>query len=321
MARPPHDDPAVQAAADEAARAASPLTRVVDWFLRLRPVRVIRNYGLNRGPLLAAGLSFHSLFAMFAATWLGFAVGGLLIKVDPTLRDGVFQFINRNVPGLIESGAGNGVIDRGELLEARVLGWTGAAASVGLLMTTLGWLASARAAIRTIFQLENPQTHLLMLKLKDLGLAIGFGLAALISAGLTAVGTQALGLFRPYLTSSGTELAARALGLAVMFLFDATVLASLFRVLAGIRIPFRRLVGGVLLGAASLAVLKILGGRLLIGASGNPLLASFAVFIGLMVWFNLVSQVILISASWIAVGARDAGVSMAEEDSYPPRVG
>lgn len=138
-------------------------------------------------------------------------------------------------------------------------------------------------------------------------------MAILVSAALTLVGTQALGLFRPYLNSSVAEIAARVVGLGVMFVFDAGVLMSLFRVLAGIRIPFRRLIGGVLIGAAGLAVLKVLGGRLLVGAGSNPLLASFAVIIGLMIWFNLISQMVLISASWIAVGARDDGVAVGQE--------
>lgn len=286
------------------------------WLERLRrfkPVRVLLNYSDNNGPLLAAGLSFHAIFAAFAALWVGFSVGGLLLEAQPALRDAVFQFINRAVPGLVGTGAGDGAINRKVLLEARVLSWTGAVALVGLLVTTLGWLASTRVAIRTIFHLARPRANLFIIRLKDVGLALGFGGAVLISAALTLVGTQTLGLFRAYLSSSIAGIAGRVLGLGVMFLFDAAVLASLFRVLAGIRIPRGRLIGGVVIGAAGLAVLKVLGSRLLIGAGRNPLLASFAVIIGLMIWFNLISQVVLIAASWIAVGARDDGVAVGEE--------
>lgn len=290
-------------------------TQATGWLRRLRelkPVRVLQNYTKNNGPLLAAGLSFHSIFAAFAALWLSFSIGGLLLEAEPTLRNAVFDFINRAVPGLIDTGDG-GVIKRSTLLEARVLSLSGAVALAGLLLTTLGWLASSRIAIRTIFRLDKPKSNLVIRKLKDAGLAVGFGLAVLVSAGLTIVGTQVIGLFRPYLTSDIAEFGARAIGLLVMFVFDAAVLASLFRVQAGVRIPFRRLIGGVLIGAAGLAVLKVLGSRLLVGAGNNPLLASFAVIIGLMIWFNLISQVILIAASWITVDAIDDGVTMDEE--------
>ena len=61
--------------------------------------------------------------------------------------------------------------------------------------------------------------------------------------------------------------------------------------------------------SAALAGLSALGGLLLGGATANPLLATFTVFIGLLVWFNLVSRVMLLSGSWIAVGMFDSGLS------------
>jgi membrane protein len=85
------------------------------------------------------------------------------------------------------------------------------------------------------------------------------------------------------------------------------VLAALYRVLAGVRIPPRHLFPAALLGAAALGVLKLLGTLLLGAAGANPLLASFAVIIGLLIWFNLVCQVILIAAAWFIVSMTDAG--------------
>ncbi|MBW8873294.1 MAG: hypothetical protein JF618_14440, partial [Leifsonia sp.] len=52
------------------------------------------------------------------------------------------------------------------------------------------------------------------------------------------------------------------------------------------------------------------GSALLGGATNNPLIASFAVLAGLLIFFNLVGQVILISASWIATGLEDAGIEI-----------
>lgn len=278
---------------------------------RSKPVRVVRNYGRNRGPLLAAGLSFHATFAAFAAVWLGLSIGGLVVGSDPALLEAVLEFIDRSVPGLIDMGSG-GAIERAVLQEARVIGWTGAVAAAGLFWTALGWLAAARAAIRTIFGLSRTKRNPFLLRLQDAGLALGLGLAVLVSSAITVVGTQALGLFRPYLTSAVVEVAAAAVGLVVTFAFDAAVLVGLFRVLAGIRIPARRLAGGAFAGAVALTGLKALGGQLLVGAARNPLLASFAVIVGLMIWFNLVSQVVLMAASWVAVGARDDGVQLGE---------
>jgi membrane protein len=102
----------------------------------------------------------------------------------------------------------------------------------------------------------------------------------------------------------------RILTLAIMFALDAAILGGLFRVLSGVAIPVRRLRGGVLVGALGLGVLKVLGGSLLGVSKSNPLLASFAVILGLLIFFNFVCQVILISASWIAVATKDRGLAL-----------
>jgi membrane protein len=80
-------------------------------------------------------------------------------------------------------------------------------------------------------------------------------------------------------------------------------------VLARVSIPWRNLFFGAMLGSAALAGLSALAGLLLGGVSKNPLLATFTVFVGLLIWFNLVSRVLLLSASWIAVGMFDRGLS------------
>lgn len=276
------------------------------WFTRLlelKPVRVARHFAKSGGSLMAAGLSFHAVFAVFAALWLGFAVGGLLLDAEPALRNEVLRFINQAAPGLIATDSTEGAIRAKSLLEVQVLGWTGAVALVGLAFTMVRWLVATRTAIRALFSHRGPRVNPLALALRYLGLALGIGVAVLVSAGVTLLGTRSLGLLRPFVSSSITEIGAWLVGLLVGFAFDAALLLALFRVLAGINLPLKRLTGGALLGAGALALLKVTGSQLIVGASSNPLLASFAAIVGLMVWFYLVSQIILLAASWVAVDA------------------
>jgi len=90
-----------------------------------------------------------------------------------------------------------------------------------------------------------------------------------------------------------------------VFVIDTLALAVLFRFLSGAAMPWRRMWAGSLLGSAAISVLQFLGGFLLTGTTGNPLLATFAVFIALLLWFRLTSIVMLVAASWIAVEASD----------------
>ncbi len=291
--------------------------------MRLKPVRVAQHYVGSRGPLLAAGLSYQAVFSVFAAIWVGFAVAGFVLRADPNLERAFFDLIALAVPGLIDTGDG-GVIDPDELLSASILGWTGAIAAGGLLLTALGLLASGRAAVRTLFDLPRPAANAVLLKLKDLLLAFGFGAIILASAALSVLGSQGLNWLFELVgiseRSATAELAARAVGLVLALAIDTVLLGSFYRVVAGIRIPFRLLLPGAVLGAVALGVLKALGTSLLGGATHNPLLASFAAIVGLFIWFNFVSHAVLVGAAWIAVSAADRGVDLNEqraEDGTP----
>ena len=281
------------------------VARILAW----RPVRVVTHFNNVGGSILAAGMSYQAIVAIFAAIWVGFSIAGLFLTANQGLLNALYAIINRSIPGLIGT---DGIIDPELLATAGVLTWTGAIALVGLLVTALGWLSATAQAVRTVFDMPQQTTFFLLVKLRELGLGLVFGLALIISAIVSLASTALLGLLFGLLQipqdSFFYEASARAIGLVVVLLIDTLTLASLFRVLSRVRIPMQRLLTGALLGGILLGVLKILGGALLGGASRNPLLATFAVIIGLLIWFNLVSTVTLLTASWIAVGMDDAGI-------------
>ena len=155
-----------------------------------------------------------------------------------------------------------------------MLGWIGVLALIASLITAIGWLASARDAVRDIADLAAPPTNFLLLRLRDLGLALAFGVALILSAALSIGSTTALAWVLDGLgvdeDSMAATIAARALGLVLAFVLDVAVLAALYRVLAGVPIPARPLWQGALLGAFALGVLKALAGGLLTLTSSNP---------------------------------------------------
>jgi membrane protein len=286
---------------------------VVAAIQKLKPTRVFQHYLARRGPILSAGLSYQAIFSVFAAVWASFSVAGLILGANPELRDALFDVIATSVPGLIDRGGG-GAIDPDDLLASDLLAQTGVLALLASVLTAIGWLASARDAVRDIAELAAPPTNFLLLRVRDLGLALVFGIALILSAALSVASTTALTWVLDAMgvdeQSATATIAARSLGLVLAFVFDIAVLAALYRVLAGVPVPSRPLWQGALLGALALGVLKALGSTLLTFTSNNPLLASFAVIVGLLIWFNLVCQVILIGAAWVVVSATEAGVPL-----------
>jgi membrane protein len=280
--------------------------------MRLRAVRVFLLYSQKNGGILAGGLSLTLLYSVFAGLYVGFAILGIVIASDKQFERAVVSTLSSSVPGLLDTGNGNGgAINLKELFRSHVLTWTSIIALVAVLVTALSWFSSARSAVRLFFELPPDPTFFLLLKLKDLALVVGFGVVTLASAALSIFSTSALdfvfGLVGIDNHSTFATVVARGVGLLLVLVIDTLTLAALYRILAASRIPPKRLLIGSLLGGVGLGVLKVLGATIVGGAGRNPLLASFAVLLGLLVWMGLVCQVILIAATWIAVDVTDHG--------------
>ncbi|MEO5533781.1 MAG: YihY/virulence factor BrkB family protein [Pseudolysinimonas sp.] len=290
---------------------------VVAWIQRLKAIRVFTRYAQDRGPILASGLAYQALFAVFAALWVAFSVAGLVVSSDTRLQAAILGFLANSVPGLIDDGTGSGAIDPAILTAGFAFSLSGIVAILGLLFTALGWLASARDAVRVMFDLPAAPTNVFLLKLIDLALGLAFATLLLIAAVLSFAGSslteQALAWIGVDVDSVIGIIASRAVTLLIAVIVYAVALAGLYRVLARVRVPLRILRNGVLFGAIGVAALTVIGGLLLGGAKNNPLIASFAVIAGLLIYYNFFSQIVLVSATWMAVSVEDAGIVIDEK--------
>ena len=293
---------------DQSVGRVSTLTRKT---LALFPVRVWRHFLARNGFLLSSGMSYQALFAIFAAVYVVFAVAGIWITADADTLNVFVALLNTYAPGLIGE---DGVISTDELIaiataSTSLFGWTGAVALVGLIWTAIGWITYSRLAVRSIFGLPKDTRAYALLKARDFLVGLGFGtvlvLATILSIATTSFLDWLLGLFGLPDEGGWTEFLLQAGSTLVVFVIDTLVLAVLFRFLSGAAMPWRRMWIGSLLGSAAITALQLLSGLLITGATRNPLLATFAVFIGLLLWFRLMGIVILVAASWIAVEASD----------------
>ncbi|MGX5695014.1 YihY/virulence factor BrkB family protein [Agromyces soli] len=296
-----------------------PIQKVTDLTQRtmaLFPVRVWRRFLAQNGFILSAGLSYEALFAVFAAVYVGFAVAGIWLTTNTEAMEALFGLVNTLAPGLVGD---EGIITVADLDAAMststgLFGWTGAIALVGLLWTAIGWITYSRIAVRSIFGLPKDKRAYLLLKARDLVAGLCFGavlfLAALISLGVTSFTGWLFDLLGWDSSSTWFKLTIQLGTLVLVFIIDTLALAVLFRFLSGASVPWRRMWTGSLLGSAALSVLQLFSGLIVSSTTSNPLLATFAVFIGMLLWFHLTSIVILVAAAWIAVEAADANESL-----------
>jgi membrane protein len=299
---------------EPAGRATRLTRRTLGWF----PVRVWRHFLQHNGFLLAAGVSYQSLFAIFSAIYLVFAVVGIWLGGSKQAVDRLISLINDYVPGLISD---HGLIKPQQVEDVAtgstgLLSVTGGIALVVVVWTAIGFVTFSRRAVRDIFGLPFDRRSYVLLKARDFLAALAYGVALLLGAGLGQVGTWALDLaFHALGWDVGGHwfgAVVRIITIAVAFAINAVALAGLFRLLTGASLRWERIWPGSLLGGAALVLLQIAAGYLLSYTPSNPLLATFAVFVGFLLWFRLNGIVLLVAASWIATSTLDRDLPLLE---------
>ncbi|MGA1827772.1 YihY/virulence factor BrkB family protein [Microbacterium sp.] len=299
---------------DEPIQTATKITKAtMAWF----PVRVWRHFLQHNGFLLGSGISYQALFAIFAAIYLAFAITGLWLGGNTEAVNAMIALINSYVPGLISDDGG--VIKPEQVQQIAsdttgVLGVTGLIALVTVIWTAIGWVTYSRRGVRDIFGLPPDRRSYVLLKARDLIAAIIFGAALLVGAALSWVGSWLLSLV---LTALGIQLDAGVLrssitvgSVIVSFALNSAALAAMFRFLTGTSLRWRDIWPGALLGGAALTVLQFGAGLLLSYTPSNPLLATFAIFVGLLLWFKISGIIMLVAAAWIAVATKDKDIPL-----------
>lgn len=275
--------------------------RLVEWWKRTRVARALGRYGTANGALLAGGISFSALFSIFAALVIGFTVFMAVLGDNEQLRDAVLEQLDEVLPGIVDTGEG-GLVTPDQLQLTTAGGIAGVIAVLVLLNTAITVMTSLRSGVRAMFGMVRPKENPALGMLRDLGGFAVLGLGIILTAALgVAAGTMATWLLdmiglgdAPFV---GVLL--RALGLLVALVIDTFIFIFIYRGLAGARPTRRDLVIGAIVAGIAAGVLRVLGTSA-VGAVDNPLLASFAAIITLLLWVNLQVRIVLMVAAWTA---------------------
>ncbi|WP_337003608.1 MULTISPECIES: YihY/virulence factor BrkB family protein [unclassified Microbacterium] len=279
---------------------------VIAWALARRPVRAALLYSERRGPMLADSVTYRALFSVFAGVLLGFSIAALWLAGNPVAWQAIIDAVQSAVPGLIGT---DGVIDPKDLRAPASLSIAGIVSLIALVGAALGAIGSLRTAVRVLAGTLQDDILWIWVIVRNLALALGIGLAFAASAFLTFAGQLGIawitGLLGLPADSPGATWTVRILSLVVVFALDVVLIVGIFRLLSGVRPARRSLWSGALLGGVGLLVLQELSGLFVGGATSNPLLASFASLLALLIWLNFSTQVMLYACAYIVTAEEE----------------
>ncbi len=256
--------------------------------------------------MLADSVTYRALFSVFAGVLLGFSIAALWLAGNPVAWQAIIGSVQAAVPGLIGE---DGVIKTEDLRAPASLSIAGIISLVALVGSALGAIGSLRTAVRVLAGTVQDDILWIWVILRNLALALGIGVAFVASAFLTFAGqlgvTWIAGMLGLPEDSPVAAWTVRLVSLVVVFALDAVIIIGVFRLLSGVRPSPRSLWSGALLGALGLLALQELSGLFVGGATSNPLLASFASLLALLIWLNFSAQVMLFACAYIVTAEEE----------------
>jgi membrane protein len=296
------------------------LMAMFQWLLArlnaFRPMRAWQHYNLQHGPLMSAGIGFNMFFSITGLLTTGFSIAGLVLRGQPALLDTIISSVAQSAPGLLKVNGGEGLVDPQDLLNPDGLGWTAVIAAAVTVFTSLRWIAGIRDGLRGVLELPPLKVNPVLLKLRDAGTLLLLGVALVISAGASLVFGTAAGWVSDFLQLDDAVAVplSTSIKIGVPLVLSWVTAVIMFRLGGSLKLSRHALLEGTILAAFGTTILQVFSTELLAGAGRNPILAPFAIIIGLLIWFNLVSQVYLVSAGWAAIREEDLKSAPAEHE-------
>jgi membrane protein len=185
----------------------------------------------------------------------------------------------------------------------------------------LGWVGNLRTGVQMVWAGEVTKENFVKAKLEDLVVLVGLGIGIVLSLALTSGVTSAIhavltGLHLDGIPGMGTLVGGLAILLALAA--DTLLFMWLFTRLPRRPVRYRTVLRGAIFAAVGYEALKIVGTTYIAAVTANPTYGVFASAVGLLIWINLVSRYLLISAAWTATGRQPRGAPDVPE---PPEEG
>ncbi|WP_448615598.1 YihY/virulence factor BrkB family protein [Modestobacter sp. URMC 112] len=276
------------------------------------------HYNRVQGDLLAAGVTYYAVLALFPVLLLLASVAAFVLRGDPLLQEQLTTAVRETVPGT--TGAELAEQVTAAIGSATAFGVVGLA---GFLFVGLGAMDKLRVGMDVVWRGRPDPPEFLADRVKDLVALLGLAVAGVTSVALTTTATTAssrlldlLGLDEVpgfFLLTGGVAITLAVAGDVLVFLW----------LLKGVPDnPFGvgRLLPGAVFGAVGFELLKLAGNWYLSLIDSNVTAQALGGTVGVIVWINVVARFAFYTAAWTAtIPAIEAeGLAVTGDPAPPP---
>lgn len=267
-------------------------------------VRMVGRYQADAGDRLAAGVTFYWFLSLFPILLLVISLLGFV------LGDSAQQNVSDALAGILPPQL---VATIGSVIQ-NSKGKAGIIGLIGLLLSGLGWVDALRQAIRSIWHQDPTVGNVISSKILDVGVLLGLFVTVGASVLVTGAATAATGFVLDLLgvtTTTPAKVLTSVLAYVLAGFADTVLFLYLFTRLSRVRSPLRRIVKGAVFGAFGFEIVKYLGAYYVARTTskGEATYGTFAVVVGLLLFLNLVSRLILLTAAFTVTAPYDSDIA------------
>jgi membrane protein len=280
-----------------------------------RPIAVIYKLFDDRGPYLAALITYYSFVSLFPALLLFFSIGGFVLQGHPDVLQDLEQTVRKHLPVI------------GPHLDIQTFHGSGPALVIGIIGTLYGALGAMQATQASFNQIygvpRNEQPNPIKSRIRSLGLLALLGTGVLVSTGIAAVLVTANGISKHL----GPEI--QIAGYVLNYALNFALFSASFQLLTAVDLRLRQVMRGGLIAAAFYTLLQTFGASYVSHAAKESLYGVFAVVLSTLIWFYLQSLILILAAEINVVHARklwpralltpftdDVELTAADRDAY-----
>jgi membrane protein len=267
-------------------------------------VRMVQRYQADAGDRLASAVTYYWFLSLFPVLLIAVYFTRLALGDDAgsQVTSGLGPYLGSATAGAVAKVVQDSA------------GKAGLIGLVGTLLSGLGWIDALREAIRTMWHQNIKAGNIVTRKVADVVALVGLfaviAASVVVSGAATAATRNVLSVLGQT-DSAGAKVVTIGLSYVLGAIIDVGIFLYLFVRLAKVPTPIREVLKGALFGAVGFEVLKFFG-AFYIGrttSKGEATYGSFAVVVGLLLFLNLVSRLVLYTAAFTVTAPYDSDVA------------
>ncbi|MCU1592027.1 MAG: putative integral rane protein [Frankiales bacterium] len=264
-------------------------------------IRMYGRYQADGGDRLAAAVTFYWFLSLFPILLLAISLLGYVYG------DAAPRHVTSALSGYLPSQLVKTIGDT--LVQAK--GKAGVIGLVGLLLSGLGWVDGLREAIRSIWHQNIKAGNIITRKLADIVVLIGLFATIAASIVVTGATTAATGFVIGLIGLSHTTAATvftQVLAYLLSAVADTMLFVYMFTRLPRVSQPISKVLRSAVFGAVGFEIIKFAGAFYVARTTskGAATYGAFAVVVGLLLFLNLISRWILLTAAFAVTKPYDS---------------